>query len=192
MRVRRSGGPGWVIIGVVASLGAGPSGPNPQSLDILPARLRLDGPEAVRRVVVVATFADGSTRDVTTEARLEPTGAVVRVDDRGQIRPVADGAGEVVVRFGGVQGRAAVEVRGASAPRAVSFRNEVAPVLTRLGCNQGACHGSQHGKGGFRLSLLGFEPVPDHTAIVKSAEGRRVTPFAPEESGWSPTLSTMN
>ena len=65
---------------------------------------------------------------------------------------------------------------------AVSFRNDVEPLLTRLGCNQGACHGSQHGKGGFKLSLLGFEPEFDHAQIVKSAEGRRVTPFAPEES----------
>lgn len=69
-----------------------------------------------------------------------------------------------------------------SAARTVSFRNEVVPLLTKLGCNQGACHGSQRGKGGFKLSLLGFEPEPDHIAIVKSAEERRVTPFAPEES----------
>ncbi len=71
---------------------------------------------------------------------------------------------------------------GVSRPRKVSFRNEVQPLLTKLGCNQGACHGSQHGKGGFKLSLLGFEPEVDYTAIVKSAEARRVTPFAPEES----------
>lgn len=64
----------------------------------------------------------------------------------------------------------------------VSFRNDVEPLLTKLGCNQGACHGAQHGKGGFKLSLLGFESEFDHTAIVKTAEGRRVTPFAPEES----------
>jgi hypothetical protein len=64
----------------------------------------------------------------------------------------------------------------------VSFRNEVVPLLTKLGCNQGACHGSQRGKGGFKLSLLGFEPEADYVAIVKSAEERRVTPFAPEES----------
>jgi Protein of unknown function (DUF1553)/Protein of unknown function (DUF1549) len=75
--------------------------------------------------------------------------------------------------------RAASPDRG---PRAVSFRNEVVPLLTKLGCNQGACHGGQHGKGGFKLSLLGFEPEVDFTAIVKSAEERRVTPFAPEES----------
>ena len=70
----------------------------------------------------------------------------------------------------------------AAGPRTVSFRNEVVPLLTKLGCNQGACHGGQHGKGGFKLSLLGFEPDVDFTAIVKSAEERRVTPFAPEES----------
>jgi hypothetical protein len=68
------------------------------------------------------------------------------------------------------------------APRTISFRNEVVPLLTKLGCNQGACHGGQHGKGGFKLSLLGFEPEVDFTAIVKSAEERRITPFAPEES----------
>ena len=67
-------------------------------------------------------------------------------------------------------------------PRPVSFRNDVVPLLTKLGCNQGACHGAQRGKGGFKLSLLGFEPESDYVAIVKSAEERRVTPFAPEES----------
>jgi hypothetical protein len=85
--------------------------------------------------------------------------------------------------LGGIElGMAGTTRAGEDAPRRISFRNEIVPVLTKLGCNQGACHGAQHGKGGFKLSLLGFEPEPDHTAIVKSAEGRRVTPFAPEES----------
>jgi hypothetical protein len=64
----------------------------------------------------------------------------------------------------------------------VSFRNEIIPVLTKLGCNQGACHGAQHGKGGFKLSLLGFEPEPDYNAIVKGAGARRASPSTPEES----------
>jgi Protein of unknown function (DUF1553)/Protein of unknown function (DUF1549) len=75
-----------------------------------------------------------------------------------------------------------VEVSEANAPRQVSFRNEIMPLLTKLGCNQGACHGGQHGKGGFKLSLLGFEPESDFASIVKSAKQRRITPFAPEES----------
>jgi hypothetical protein len=88
------------------------------------------------------------------------------------------------------------DLRGGENPREkkVSFRNQIVPLLTKLGCNQGACHGSQHGKGGFKLSLLGFEPEVDYASIVKSAEERRVTPFAPEESLvlLKPTLSVAH
>jgi hypothetical protein len=64
----------------------------------------------------------------------------------------------------------------------VSFTRDVVPILTKAGCNQGACHGAQHGKGGFRLSLLGFDPGFDYDQIVQSAEGRRVVLADPERS----------
>ncbi|MGH9786866.1 MAG: DUF1549 domain-containing protein, partial [Terriglobia bacterium] len=57
---------------------------------------------------------------------------------------------------------------------ASSFRNDVIPALTKLGCNSGACHGSQYGKGGFKLSLLGFDVEADYAAIVKDIRGRRI------------------
>src|SRR5262249_32566479 len=44
------------------------------------------------------------------------------------------------------------------------------------------CHGAQHGRGGFKLSLLGFDPSFDHSQIVQSAEGRRVVVSDPERS----------
>ena len=62
------------------------------------------------------------------------------------------------------------------------FFRKVMPVLTKAGCNQGACHGAQHGRGGFKLSLLGFDPAFDHSQIVQSAEGRRVVVSDPERS----------
>jgi len=152
-------------------------------LEVYPARVHLFGPEAVQRLVVLGVGADGATRDLTAEARPESrTPGRVKVEPDGAIRPVADGSGELVVRYGRAESRVLVEVARAALPRTISFRNEVIPALTKLGCNQGACHGSQHGKGGFKLSLLGFEPEADYTAIVKSAAERRVTPFAPEES----------
>jgi len=46
----------------------------------------------------------------------------------------------------------------------------------------GACHGSFQGRGGFRLSLLGFDPTFDYDALVKASRGRRVNPAAPEKS----------
>jgi hypothetical protein len=154
----------------------------PGSLEVFPATVRLEGPAASQRLVVVGTFADGTRRDVTDRAKIEPGGPAVAVDGRGRLVPAADGSGEVVVRVGGAEARVQVEVVGSGRPREVSFRHEINPALTKLGCNQGACHGSQHGKGGFRLSLLGFEPEADYAQIVKSAEGRRVSPSTPEDS----------
>jgi hypothetical protein len=55
-----------------------------------------------------------------------------------------------------------------------SFRNDVLPVLSKVGCNSGACHGAIAGKGGFRLSLRGYDPESDYFNIVKQARGRRV------------------
>jgi hypothetical protein len=67
-------------------------------------------------------------------------------------------------------------------PLPVSLANDVEPALTKLGCNRGACHGSQHGKGGFRLSLSGFDPAFDYETMVREAQGRRVAVAAPERS----------
>jgi hypothetical protein len=64
----------------------------------------------------------------------------------------------------------------------VQFTRDVVPVLTKAGCNSGACHGSFQGRGGFRLSLLGFDPQADYDALVREARGRRVFPAAPESS----------
>ena len=41
----------------------------------------------------------------------------------------------------------------------VTFERDVEPILTRAGCNAGACHGKSRGQNGFALSLLGFDPV---------------------------------
>lgn len=62
------------------------------------------------------------------------------------------------------------------------FVRDVMPVLTKAGCNGGKCHGSFQGRGGFRLSLLGFEPSADHEALVREGRGRRLSLTAPEQS----------
>lgn len=62
------------------------------------------------------------------------------------------------------------------------FDTQILPVLTRAGCNSGACHGAAAGRGGFRLSLWGSDPEADHHAIVHELEGRRVNLAHPAES----------
>src|SRR5262245_8657542 len=64
----------------------------------------------------------------------------------------------------------------------VSFRRQVLPVLTRQGCNAGACHGSPTGKNGFRLSLRGYDPAFDIATLTREVVGRRIDPLAPESS----------
>ena len=69
------------------------------------------------------------------------------------------------------------------ADRAVSFADDVVPILTKAGCNMGACHAKAGGgQNGFQLSLLGFQPDEDFEHLTKEARGRRVSTSAPEES----------
>jgi hypothetical protein len=68
----------------------------------------------------------------------------------------------------------------ASAPP--SFLNDVMPIFTRLGCNQGACHGKGSGQNGFRLSLRGYAPELDYFWITREFVGRRFDSAVPENS----------
>jgi hypothetical protein len=61
------------------------------------------------------------------------------------------------------------------------FGREVVPVLYKLGCSSGACHGSFAGKGGLRLSLFAADPVADFRE-VRGGLARRINPQSPDES----------
>jgi hypothetical protein len=63
-----------------------------------------------------------------------------------------------------------------------SFLNDVEPLFTRLGCNQGACHGKGAGQNGFRLSLRGYAPELDYGWITREYDGRRICRAVPERS----------
>jgi hypothetical protein len=57
---------------------------------------------------------------------------------------------------------------------AVSFRNDVVPVLSKAGCSLGTCHGNKYGKGGFKLSLRSQDPDLDLLALTRDAAARRI------------------
>jgi len=67
-------------------------------------------------------------------------------------------------------------------PGGWSFRNHVIPVLTKLGCNSGACHGAAAGKNGFKLTLRGYDPDVDFAVLTRQAGGRRVNQVEPARS----------
>jgi hypothetical protein len=64
----------------------------------------------------------------------------------------------------------------------VSFRNDIMPLLSKAGCNAGACHGNANGKASFKLSLRGESPDLDYLALTHDQFARRVDPLAPEQS----------
>ncbi len=68
------------------------------------------------------------------------------------------------------------------ATSAIDFDTHIIPVLTKAGCNAGACHGAAAGRGGFHLSLWGSDPAADYESIVQALEGRRVNLARPETS----------
>jgi hypothetical protein len=140
------------------------------SPEVFPPSVELTGPRAEQRIGAPA------------EATLAIANPKIARIEGGIVRPVADGETVLTVTIGGKSVPVPVKVKNAQRDVAVSFVREVEPVLTRYGCNMGACHGAQHGKGGFRLSLFGFDPEFDHVQIVQSAKGRRVVLSDPERS----------
>ena len=64
----------------------------------------------------------------------------------------------------------------------VSFGRDVLPVLTRAGCNAGACHGNLNGKGGLKLSLKGEDAAGDFATLTRDMLARRTDPLRPAES----------
>jgi hypothetical protein len=63
----------------------------------------------------------------------------------------------------------------------VSFERHVAPILRKFGCNAGSCHGSAQGRGGFKLSLFGYDPESDYQALIDKKR-RRVVSADPDKS----------
>ena len=64
----------------------------------------------------------------------------------------------------------------------VSFERDVMAVLSRAGCNAGACHGNLNGRGGMKLSLKGEDPAADLAALTRDMLARRTDPLRPAES----------
>lgn len=113
---------------------------------------------------------------------------IVEDVDRGkQLRAKRSGTTTLVVTLVSPDGtkmeaRAVVRATGMEQPPNWEFGNHVQSILARSGCNMGACHGALAGKGGFRLSLRGYDPIGDHFNITRQDRGRRIEFSQPESS----------
>ncbi len=151
-------------------------------LVVLPPEVVLDGPLAEQRLVVMGVRADGARADVTAGTSIVSAGPKVAAAAGDRLRARGDGRTTVLVKHGALSVRLPVTVKNAARPVNYSFRNDVVPVLARLGCSSGTCHGANSGKGGFKLSLRGYAPEQDFLSITRELGGRRISREAPERS----------
>jgi hypothetical protein len=173
----------WPSLALAQSSTAPPPAAPIRTLTVYPSKIALHGPRDEQHIGIVAEHADGRSWDVSRSAKVTSSNPKVVAIDAGSVaRPIGDGEATITVDAGGQKKTIPVTVKGATADVLVDFTREIVPILTRVGCNQGACHGAQHGRGGFRLSLLGFDALFDHAQIVQSAEGRRVVVSDAERS----------
>lgn len=146
------------------------------------SRIVLHGRYDEHRVLVDRRERSGWI-DASGDARFETADpAVATVDSYGVVRPKSDGATSLLVTAAGRTLKVGVSVSGVSTGHAPRFTTDVIPVLTRAGCNMGACHGAGSGKGGFKLSLQGYDPDLDYAALVRAAAGRRIVRTHPDQS----------
>src|SRR5262249_49141427 len=138
----------------------------PTALAVQPEAITLAGPRALQQVVVTGKYADGTLRDLTPFCELTPESADVAAMKDGLLMPKKNGTTSLLVKLGGQTAKVPVVVKDFDKPAPVSFRNEFIAALNVGGCNAGACHGTPSGKGGFRLSLRGYDPPADYLTLT--------------------------
>jgi len=153
------------------------------ALDVHPAEIVLDGRFETTQLVVRGRLDDGQWIDCTRDCAATLDADVAAVDDATRrLVPQRDGAATLTLRAGPRTAAVPVSVRAFAQAAPPSFVNDVEPLMTRLGCNAGTCHGSAKGKNGFKLSLRGYDPAFDHEALTDELAGRRFNRAVPEQS----------
>ncbi|MBL8850562.1 MAG: DUF1553 domain-containing protein [Planctomycetaceae bacterium] len=154
----------------------------PARIELMPGHVQLHNARSRQQLVVTGFYGPEDIRDVTGTVTFESTDPdVVRID--GTVaHPVGDGMATITARLGDQSATAPVIVWGTANNPPISFHNETLAALTKAGCNMGACHGSPSGKGGFRLSLRGYDAPLDVLTLRTEALGRRTNILNPDDS----------
>ncbi len=152
------------------------------SLEVEPKQIAIGKPNEYAQLLVTATMSDGSRADITRLAKLTATADAASVNARGLVRPTQDGKGTVKIAFMGRTAEVPFTVSGMEQSLKPDYVRDVMPVLSKLGCNMGTCHGAKDGKAGFKLSLRGYDPIFDVLAFTDELASRRANVASPEHS----------
>lgn len=159
-----------------------PKGAKVVSIEVVPKSITLDGRYDYAQLVVIGKLESGDTIDATRLVKINQNKELLQIAPAGLAQPKTDGAGELTLTLGAASAKVPVTVKNVKATRPVDYLHDVTPVLSRLGCNQGTCHGSAQGKNGFKLSLRGYDSIYDVRSLTDDLAGRRTNPVAPDNS----------
>ena len=152
-------------------------------IEILPSSISIMGPRYSQRLLVEGTFADGHQEELTSRATITSSDVrVAQVDKDRFVLPQGDGRATITAILQGHRAIAPVSISDYLDAPAWSFRNDVLPVMTKMGCNSGPCHGAAAGKNGFKLTLRGYDPVTDYYTLTHQALARRSDRLEPARS----------
>ncbi len=171
----------WVPMVLAAFAGVVQGGPL-EKLDVQPAQIHLVGRLDRVQLVVSGVRSDGSVVDVTGRAKITVDSREVASVSAGRVSARGDGRTSLNVSVGKLNVRIGVQVSRFSRPPRVGFEFGLLAALSKQGCNSGGCHGAPSGKGGFRLSLRGFDPRLDVQTLIREQFGRRTNTVDPDQS----------
>ena len=160
-----------------------PKGAEVTALAVEPAAIRLSSRTEHVQLIVTAKLASGEDADVTRLATFDVQDGVGTVTRAGRFTAAPKaGKGSLKITLNGKEATLPVDLSGFRPVYDSDFIQDVNPVLSKLGCNAGTCHGAKDGKNGFKLSLRGYDPVYDVRAFTDDLASRRVVLSSPDDS----------
>ena len=152
------------------------------SLQVTPPQLQLGSMTDYAQLVVTAALSNGEIMDATRLSRIAVDGSRLSVTSTGLVKPLHDGSTEILVSLRDQTLRVPVEISNTTTVLRPDFQRDVAPVISKLGCNLGKCHGARDGKNGFKLSLRGYDSVSDIRSLTDDLACRRINRASPKDS----------
>lgn len=159
-----------------------PDGRKITTLSVEPKNILIDTPYRYAQVVVSATLDSGDIIDVTRLVKKQVQGKGTTISKTGIVRGAINGSSKINFSINGHSAGIAVQVSNQEQDTTLSWTKDVNPVVAKMGCNAGTCHGAKDGKNGFKLSLRGYDPIYDIRAFTDDVASRRVNLASPDAS----------
>ena len=115
-------------------------------LEAQPACIALNHPYEYRQLLLLGQLDSGERIDLMRMARIELSKKVADISPRGLVRPLADGDAEVKFTVADQTVVVSIHVTGQKTKYEPSFVRDVMPMLSKVGCNAGTCHGAQRAR----------------------------------------------